>query len=103
MPAVSIEQQIACLKREIAMRKNVYPKWVQSKRMTKEEADTEIERMTAALHTLMAFEWFATNCLRRDSLIVVDGHEIRCNAWAISSAGDDLLDVISKARAAGAH
>ncbi len=48
------EQQIACLKREIAMRKNVYPKWVATGRLKQEIADKEIEAMTAALHTVMA-------------------------------------------------
>ena len=38
----TVEAQITCVKREIAMRKNVYPKWVQSGRMKAEAADHEI-------------------------------------------------------------
>lgn len=49
----TITEQITCLKREIAMRKNVYPKWVASKRMKQDAADREINTMTDALHTLM--------------------------------------------------
>ena len=52
--AVSLDDQIRCLKREIAMRKNVYPKWLASGRMSRKEADREIDAMTAALHTLFA-------------------------------------------------
>lgn len=48
----TIEAQIACVKREIAMRKNVYPKWVMSGRMKPEAADHEIHCMTAVLHSL---------------------------------------------------
>ena len=50
---ISLDQQIASLKREIAMRKNVYPKWVANGKMRQGEADHEIAAMTAALHTIM--------------------------------------------------
>lgn len=49
---VSLEQQIACVKREIAMRKRVYPKWVETERMSQHKADTELEHMGAVLLTL---------------------------------------------------
>lgn len=49
---VPIDAQIACLKREIALRKNVYPGWVARQKMTQEKADAEIAAMTAALQTL---------------------------------------------------
>ena len=51
---ISPAEQIACLKREIALRKNVYPKWVASKRMTQAKADSEIAAMTAALQTILS-------------------------------------------------
>jgi hypothetical protein len=51
-----LADQIACLKREIALRKNVYPGFVRRCKMKPEQADLEIERMTAALHTLMALD-----------------------------------------------
>lgn len=49
---VSIERQIECVKREIAMRERVYPRWVQSGKMTKLVADDEIAAMKSALITL---------------------------------------------------
>lgn len=52
----SLAEQITCLKREIAMRKNVYPKWVENGRMKQEAADREIATMTDALHTLMRLD-----------------------------------------------
>lgn len=48
----TITQQIACVKREIAMRKNIYPKWVMSGRMKAEAADHEINCLTAVLRSL---------------------------------------------------
>jgi hypothetical protein len=54
--SVPLEKMIACVKREIAMRKIVYPKWVDSGRMKQATADSEIEAMTAVLHLLMELE-----------------------------------------------
>jgi|SRR5579871_688227 len=66
---IALEQQIACLKREIALRKNVYPGFVARGRMKQAEADREIERMTAALHTLMdgaTEKWALVDALREE-------------------------------------
>lgn len=49
---VSLADQIACVEREIAMRERVYPRWVQSERMTQEKADRELLTMRAVLATL---------------------------------------------------
>jgi hypothetical protein len=53
---ITLDGQIACLKREIAIRKTVYPKWVANGRMGQEQASREIAVMTAALHVLMALQ-----------------------------------------------
>ena len=50
----TLEAQITCVRRELAMRKNVYPKWVQSGRMKPEAADHEINCMQAVHDTLTA-------------------------------------------------
>jgi hypothetical protein len=49
---VRLEQQIACVLREIAMRERVYPNWVRSGRMKQDKADHEIAAMRAVLETL---------------------------------------------------
>lgn len=46
--------QIACVKREIALRERVYPKWVAAGRMKQQAADHEIAAMRAVLATLEA-------------------------------------------------
>jgi hypothetical protein len=48
----TIAEQIACVRRELALRKNFYPKWVQSGRMKAEAADHEIACMQAIHDTL---------------------------------------------------
>ena len=50
--SVSIADQIACVKREIAMRESAYPKWVANGKMKQEKADAEIATMKAVLETV---------------------------------------------------
>lgn len=47
--AISRDEIIKELKREISMRHRVYPKWVHSGRMKADDAKWRIERMQAAL------------------------------------------------------
>lgn len=49
---VHIDTQCACVRREISMRKRVYPRWVATQKMTQEEADRQILVMEAVLATL---------------------------------------------------
>jgi hypothetical protein len=49
---IPIERQIACVRREVSMRKRVYPRWVQNAKMTQDEADRQIETMEAVQATL---------------------------------------------------
>jgi hypothetical protein len=54
MNAPTLNEQIACVSRVIAMREKVYPKLVETGKMRKPVADHEIACMKAALGTLMA-------------------------------------------------
>lgn len=54
MMAITLDQQIACVRRELAMRKRVYAKWVQNGRMKQETATHEIDAMQA-VHDTLAF------------------------------------------------
>ena len=49
---IPLDVQIACVKREIEMRRRNYPRWVAAKSMTQKKADHEIEAMQAVLKTL---------------------------------------------------
>lgn len=50
--AVGLDKQLACAKRELALRKRVYPNWVGAKRMTQFRAEDEIAAMAAIVETL---------------------------------------------------
>lgn len=53
---ISIAEQVKCVKREIAMRERVYPRWVASGKMPAAKADYETEAMKAVLETLKKVE-----------------------------------------------
>lgn len=52
--SINLEQQIKCVRRELALRQNVYPKWVATGKKKKDDADHEIAAMQAVHDTLMA-------------------------------------------------
>lgn len=49
---VPLPQQIACVERELRMRRTAYPRWVAAGRMTAEKAAQETWQMQAVLDTL---------------------------------------------------
>jgi len=53
---MTLDEQITCIKRELAMRQRVYHRWVMSGKMTQKTADNEIEAMSAVLETLKNLE-----------------------------------------------
>ena len=50
--SIPLQEQIACIRREHALRTRVYPNLVATKRMTQAWADYQIEAMQAVLATL---------------------------------------------------
>lgn len=56
--AISLNQQIDEVKRELAKRSEVYPHMVHSGKMRQSIADYQVERMQAVLKTL---EWLQRN------------------------------------------
>lgn len=53
---VALFDQLACIRREIGMRKRVYPRWVATQKMTQAKADAEIAAMEAVLATLASIQ-----------------------------------------------
>lgn len=49
---ITIDEQIKAVEREISMRRRVYPRWVENKRMSQEKAVKEVKAMEAVLETL---------------------------------------------------
>ncbi len=69
---VSLDDQIACVARELALRRSAYPKWVANGRMKQSEAEREVARMTAVIETLKGLRWIpAAETLPDDDLTVL--------------------------------
>lgn len=49
---MTLDDQLAAARRELALRQRVYPGWVRGNRMSKEKADHEIAAMAAIVETL---------------------------------------------------
>lgn len=56
MSAITLAEQIRCVQREIAMRRSVYPRLIQSGKMKQGTADREIAAMEAVVQTLTRAE-----------------------------------------------
>lgn len=52
MQPITIDHQLAEVRREIGLRKRVYPRWVKDGRMTQVAADEQIAAMEAVRSTL---------------------------------------------------
>ena len=52
MPEISIDDQIACVRRELRLRQSAYPRWVARGSMLQRDADRELQAMQAVLATL---------------------------------------------------
>lgn len=54
--AITMADQIACVRRELALRRSVYPKWVKLGKLTEDKATREIEVMQSVLDLLMGIK-----------------------------------------------
>jgi hypothetical protein len=54
--APTLDEQIACVERELRLRRQVYPRWVATGRKKQAVADREIQVMEAVLTTLRALQ-----------------------------------------------
>lgn len=49
----TVREQIACVEREIAMRKRIYPRWVMEKKISAKDANYEIRCMECVKDSLL--------------------------------------------------
>ena len=50
--AVSIDNMVSSVRREVGFRERVYPRWITQGKLTAETASTELDRMRAVLEAL---------------------------------------------------
>ena len=56
MFGITVLEQIECARREVAMRKRVYPRWVANGKMKQNKADLEIEIMESIVDLLLGLQ-----------------------------------------------
>lgn len=49
---ITIDEQIQAVERELKLRRTLYPKWIEKRKIKKEKADYEIKAMEAVLESL---------------------------------------------------
>ena len=54
--AISLDAQLACVRREHALRQRVYPRWVATNKMTQAQADHELATMEAVYRSLLTLQ-----------------------------------------------
>lgn len=54
---ITIDDEIACIRREIVMRQRVYPRWVAAGKMKQDTADREIACMEAVNARLLSVKY----------------------------------------------
>ena len=57
-PAISLADQIRSLKKELAVRRSVYPRWIHDRRMSEKTARYEISCVECAIQSLEAIVSF---------------------------------------------
>lgn len=50
--SIPLAEQVACVEREIRMRRRAYPRWVADRRLAQDKADAELRAMEAVAETL---------------------------------------------------
>ena len=63
---MTLEEQIKGVKREIEMRKRVYPKYVEAGKMTQLEANYQIDVMECTLYSLVVLRKFQLDIISKN-------------------------------------
>lgn len=64
----TIAEQLACVERELGMRKRIYPRWIANGKLNQAAADLEMRRMEAVRDTLKRAQVELTDKVRADIL-----------------------------------
>jgi len=67
---VSLAEQIKIVQREIAFRKKLYPRWVESGKMTQIEANYQIDGMECVLNSLIVLRNFQLDLISKNEKLI---------------------------------
>lgn len=72
---MTINEQIAAIRRELEYRRKLYPRWVEIKKISQKDADYQIEVMEQILCTLITVKDFIIGTTVRDEEKIKKGRE----------------------------
>ncbi len=71
---MTLDDEIACIEREIAMRQSVYPRWIELNEMAEAKARHELNAMQAVLSRLLAIR-AAQTAEREQAEAIISGNK----------------------------
>jgi hypothetical protein len=73
---ITLEQQLAAVAREIAMRRGVYPKWVANGKMKQDKAEHELAAMEAVIETVKDYQLMQPKVLALTTVCITLGRRL---------------------------
>lgn len=78
---IPLDDQIKCLERELKLRKRLFPKWVEAKKMTASQSTRELQSMEACLLTMKRLAWYYSK-----------SRELRDDGTAVAKIVQSIVD-----------
>lgn len=84
---MTINEQIAAIRRELEYRRKLYPRWVEIKKISPKDADYQIEVMEQILCTLITVKDFIIGTTVRDEEKIKKAEKVQFSLFDVDKSG----------------
>lgn len=84
---MTINEQIAVIRRELEYRRKLYPRWVEIKKISQKDADYQIEVMEQILCTLITVKDFIIGTTVRDEEKIKKAEKVQFSLFDVDKPG----------------
>mgnify|MGYP001782303768 FL=1 len=84
---MTINEQIAAIRRELEYRRKLYPRWVEIKKISQKDADYQIEVMEQILCTLITVKDFIIGTTVRDEEKIKKAEKVQFSLFDVDKSG----------------
>lgn len=84
---MTINEQIAAIRRELEYRRKIYPRWVEIKKISQKDADYQIEVMEQILCTLITVKDFIIGTTVRDEEKIKKAEKVQFSLFDVDKSG----------------
>lgn len=84
---MTINEQIAAIRRELEYRRKLYPRWVEIKKISQKDADYQIEVMEQILCTLITVKDFIIGTTVRDEEKIKKAEKVQFSLFDVDKPG----------------